>query len=123
VHGALTVVAEDDFSRGTSRERYWIETGGDRVEVYFADHPNGLSSGHAVSVRGILARKEDGGILDQHLTGCGSQLDLRTNRGRENCGFDVGVSRCSISVFAGYAQRGSRHVFLKHQTILKWLPA
>src|ERR1700693_2074626 len=55
--GALTVVVEDDFSRGTSRERYWIETGGDRVEVYFADHPNGLSSGHAVSVRGIRLGK------------------------------------------------------------------
>jgi M6 family metalloprotease-like protein len=56
-HGALTVVVEDDFSRGTSRQRYWIETGGVRVEVYFADHPGGLSSGHTVSVRGIRLGK------------------------------------------------------------------
>ncbi len=55
--GALTVVVDDDFSRGTSRQRYWIETFGDRVEVYFADHPNSLSSGHAVSVRGIRLGK------------------------------------------------------------------
>lgn len=56
-HGALTVLVEDDFPLGTSRTRYWIETGGERVEVYFANHPRGLSSGQVVSVRGIRLGK------------------------------------------------------------------
>src|ERR1700686_3730688 len=55
--GTLTVLIDDDFSHGTSRTRYWMETGGEHVEVYFADHPNGLTSGQVVSVRGIRLRK------------------------------------------------------------------
>jgi hypothetical protein len=51
--GPLTVIAEDDFARGTSRTRYWMETGGERVEVHFADGPAALTSGEIVKVRGI----------------------------------------------------------------------
>lgn len=61
--GALRVVVEDDFSHRTSRTRYWIETGGEHVEVYFADHPAGLSSGQVVSVRGVRLGKRMAAVL------------------------------------------------------------
>jgi M6 family metalloprotease-like protein len=51
--GPLTVIVEDDFVRNMSRTRFWMETGGERVEVHFADDPTGLASGQIVKVRGI----------------------------------------------------------------------
>jgi len=55
--GNLTVLIDDDFSHATSRTRYWMETGGEHVEVYFPDHPNALTSGQAANVRGIRLGK------------------------------------------------------------------
>jgi len=51
--GPLTVVVEDDFARGASRTRFWIETGGERVEVHFEDTPAFLTSGEIIEVWGI----------------------------------------------------------------------
>jgi len=51
--GPLTVMVEDDFTRGASRTRFWMETDGERVEVHFASNPEGLTSGEIVKVRGI----------------------------------------------------------------------
>src|SRR5260370_29036951 len=55
--GTLTVVVEDDFSRGTSRMQHWIEIGGELVQVHFADRPPGLSSRQVVRVRGVRLGK------------------------------------------------------------------
>jgi hypothetical protein len=51
--GSITVIVEDDFGRHTSRTRFWMETGGERVEVHFTDNPVGLTSGEIVKARGI----------------------------------------------------------------------
>ncbi len=51
--GPMTVIVEDDFASDRSRTRFWMETGGARVEVHFADNPAGLASGEIATVRGI----------------------------------------------------------------------
>jgi len=82
-HGALTVLIDDDFSHGTSRTRYWIATGGEHFEVYFAGHPTGLRSGEAVSIRGIRLRNRMAAALtrvsaESAPSGCGPTGEQKT---------------------------------------------
>jgi M6 family metalloprotease-like protein len=51
------VAEEDDFSRGISRTRYWIDLGAERGEVFFADVPGNLISGTSVHLRRIRLGK------------------------------------------------------------------
>ena len=84
--GPLTVVAEDDFARGLSHTRYWIDTGGERLEVHFEDAPAGLTSGNRVRVKGTRR--------GNRITGTLSSLAPRAS-GASACG-PIGEQKIAV---------------------------